>query len=381
MRILHTAHSYSPDISGVAEVVKQLSVRLAHRGHEVHIATRQMAGSSAEEKIDGVHVHRFDVVGNAVTGMKGTVDSYVRFVRSSTWDVIALHCAQAWTTDALLAHLGSVQSAKVFVGHGLSALLDPKYRTYYDSLAIALRQVDEIVALSELLEEVPFCDHHGLKAPHIIPNGVDPIEWQQPQCNIRSKWGIGNRPWILTVSNHSPVKGHSTFFDVVRQVRKQVPNVQGTIIGGNYAAARWGIGRWGVKGGCWYQCWAISKFRHDVTLRLNIARQHTVSAIKEADLVLITSWREASPLVALESAAAGTPWIAFNVGAIQDNAGGLVASSTKEMISATVRLLGDKSQREQLGQTGRTWIAEGHVWEQIVEQYERLYVSVLMSRK
>ena len=44
LRILHTAETYSPEVNGVAEVVKQISTRLARRGHEVHVATRIVVG-------------------------------------------------------------------------------------------------------------------------------------------------------------------------------------------------------------------------------------------------------------------------------------------------------------------------------------------------
>jgi glycosyltransferase involved in cell wall biosynthesis len=380
MRILHTAHSYAPEISGVAEVVKQLSVRLALRGHEVHVATKQLGKLSADEILDGVHVHRFDVDGNVVTGMRGAVDSYVRFVRSMTWDVMALHCAQTWTTDVLLPFLHEIPTCKIFVGHGFSALDNPRYKNYFDSLAISLKQVDQILALSNLLEEEPFCTKYGLPAPYVIPNGVDLAEWDAPVHGLRSAWGIGNRSWLLSVSNHSPVKGHPTFFNVVRQVRKELPDALGTIIGGNYAAAQWGIGRWGIKGGCWYRCRGLAAFRSGVALRWNVPRSETVSAIKEADIVLITSWREASPLVVLESMAAGTPWVAFDVGSVREHAGGVVVNSVEDMTMTALELLNNSDRRDKLGQDGRMRVREGHDWEAITTRYEQLYTAAANGR-
>jgi glycosyltransferase involved in cell wall biosynthesis len=380
MRILHTAHSYAPDVSGVAEVVKQLSVRLARRGHEVHVATKQLGKLSAEETLDGVHVHRFDVDGNAVTGMTGAVDSYVRFVRSMTWDVMALHCAQTWTTDALLPHLDNVPSAKVFVGHGFSTLLNPRYRAYYESFAIALRQMDQIVALSELLEEVRFCAERGLPKPRIIPNGVDLTEWEAPTRGLRKSWKIANRPWILCVSNHSPIKGHPTFFNIVRRIRKQLPDAMGTIIGGYYPAAKWSLRRLGIRGGCWYRCRLEAGLKSNVELRWNVPRKDVVSSIQEADVVVITSWREASPLVILESMAAGTPWVSFNVGCVREHTGGFVVNKREDMAEKVCQLLADATLRYELGSAGYQRVQKGHIWSEVTTKYEALYQQLLTSR-
>lgn len=375
MLILHTAHSYAPEVSGVAEVVKQLSVRLARRGHEVHVATKQFGDSSAEELLDGVHVHRFDVDGNTALGMSGAVDSYVRFVRSMAWDVVAFHCAQTWTTDALLPHLGTIEAPKIFVGHGFSALADPRYQTYFSELAVALRQVNRIVALSDLLEEPTYCASHSLRAPTIIPNGVDAAEWSAPTRDVRMRWGIKDRPWILSVSNHSPVKGHKAFFEVVQQVRRQAPRAVGTIVGGHYPAAYRGMGRLGIKGGCWYRCNVASVFEAGIELRKSVPRSETVSAIKEANVILVTSSREASPLVVLESMAAGTPWVSFDVGCVREHVGGIVVESPQEMVSAAVDLLGNPALCRELGQAGQARVSEKHDWERIAAQYERLYES------
>ena len=381
MRILHTAHSYAPEVSGVAEVVGQISMRLAHRGHEVHVATERPPSAPQEEVFNGVYIRRFTVRGNAATGMQGDVGGYLRFVCSGLWDVLAMHCAQTWTTDALLPHLNQISARKVFVGHGFSTLYDAKYQDYFVELAESLRQVDGIVALSDLLEEVPFCAKHGLPEPQIIPNGVDLAEWGAPTHALRERWGIGKRPWLLSVSNHSPVKGHSAFFEVVRRVRKQLPSVIGTIIGGHYPAAKWNLGRLGIRGGCWYRCRFAASLMSGVLLHWDVARKDVVSAIQEGDVILITSSREASPLVVLEGMAAGTPWISFDVGCVREHTGGFVVKRPDEMVDKTCQLLADSALRQELGAAGHQRVQMRHTWDEVTTQYEALYQDLLSSRQ
>lgn len=380
IRILHTTHSYAPEISGVAEVVGQISRRLARRGYEVHVATGTNKFSPREEYLHGVQVHRFAVWGNAVTGIYGDVADYVGFVQAGKWDLITMHCAQTWSTDALLPHLNQISARKVFVGHGFSTLYDAKYQEYFVELAESLRQVDGIVALSDLLEEVAFCAKHGLPEPQIIPNGVDLVEWEGTPQSVRRKWGIDDRFWLLSVSNHSPVKGHKTFFKIAQRLNNDMPNVFATIIGGHYPAAKWDLGRFGIRGGCWYRCKIIASFRSNIELRLDLPRSEVVSAIQEADIVLITSWREASPLIAIESMAGGTPWISFNVGCVQEHRGGFVVKDLDEMVEKTKILISNPGLRTELGELGKQRVRERHSWNFIVSEYEDLYNNLMKNR-
>jgi glycosyltransferase involved in cell wall biosynthesis len=370
MRILQTAHSYPPDVSGVAMVVSNTARRLAAMGNEVHVATACQPLAAANEIADGVFVHRFDIRGNAVTGLHGDLESYRALLKSTEWDVVIMHCAQTWSTDAILPILSELRCGKLFVGHGFSALENPAYNRYFASLAQQFRGIHRVFALSRMLEEPAFCRQHGLPEPLVVPNGVDLLEWERVPLGLRASWGIGSAPWIVSVSNHSTVKQHSAFFDVVGRIRKRLPGAKGTIIGGHYPAAKWNLGRCGIKGGCWYKCRARALVQPSVFLRPNEPRSRVVSAIREADVVLVTSSREAAPLVILESMAAGTPWVSLDVGCVREFSGGIIVTSPARMASVTLDLLNAPRRRAELSRQGRRAAAERHNWDRIAELYE-----------
>ena len=112
---------------------------------------------------------------------------------------------------------------------------------------------------------------------------------------------------------------------------------------------------------------------HSIDLRVNRPREEVVSAIKEADLMVSTSRKEANSLVLLESMAAGVPWVSFDVGSARINAGGVVVGDLNDMAEVVGELLRDAKRRKTLGEAGRAQIVGNHDWDKIVDEYEQTY--------
>ena len=254
-------------------------------GHEVHVATSAIPNVPRTEVRAGVHIHRFALAGNSVVGMAGAEAGYVDFVRTTAWDIIAMHCAQVWSTDALLSWLPSLTCPKVFVAHGLSAYHNPAYREYYARFADSLRNVDAMVSLARGLEDDDFCRDFGLSAPTVIPNGVDSAELGDGAGPPRED-GQKSGPLVICLSNHNPNKGHERFFAVVRHMHREHPGASGTLMGGTYRAAKWRLGRLGILGGCAYQCWARSIVSPMIDLRASAPRPQIMELIHAADVML-----------------------------------------------------------------------------------------------
>ncbi len=371
MRLLHTSRDYYPDVSGVAEVTYQVTTELARRGHEVWVATGPTLDKSHRPSADGVHLRRFGIAGNSAIGIRGETEAYRDFVLSRQWDAVTIHSVVGWPIELLLPHLHRISGAKIVVNHSDAALRHAHRRAYRQHLGTVLRHVDRTVILSSRLASEDFYREFDLSAAAVIPNGVDLAQWGQAPLGIRK----GTNPWLITVGNHSGVKRHDRFFEVMKLLRSSVPDAAGTIIGRSHPAERFGLGRIGIRGGCWYQCRASALKQSSVSLD-RLSRAETVSAIQEADVLLLTSESEASPLVILESMAAGTPWISFDVGCVRDHVGGLVVGSCKEMAEASRCLLADPAYRSRLGAEGRARVRQRHQWPEIASKYEQLYQTV-----
>jgi L-malate glycosyltransferase len=374
MRILHTAATYAPSLDGVAEVVRNISERLVRRGHEVHVATGAVRSESSESVLSGVHVHRFPIRGNLAVGVHGETEGYRKFVNAGDWDLVVNHGLHVWPTDLLLEWVGSYSWPSLLVTHGL---LDehPAFREYYSAIPSRISSYAKWIRVSGCAGEASYAKRFGLPTPALITNGVDLDEWSRPRLDLRKLWGIGRRPWVVNVSNHSPLKNHHLFYELAESLRNLGAHF--TLIAGTYPMAKWGLGRFGISGGCAYQCRTRSVLSRDVDLRVNLRREQVVSAVRDADIFVLTSRKEANSLAVLESMAAGIPWVSFEVGSAKENAGGIVAGSVQEMADAVRELARDPELRRRLGAEGRAQIVAKHDWDRIVEEYERVYVSTV----
>jgi L-malate glycosyltransferase len=376
MRILHTAATFAPSLDGVAEVVRNISDRLAKRGHEVHVATTAVGSEGSYNTGRGVHIHRFSIKGNLALGMRGEVEEYRRLVRSGNWDILVNHCLRTWPTDAVLPEIGLLPWPSILVTHGIPAH-NPVFHTYCLGIARHLSTYSRWVCVSNSSGELSLAEKLGLPEPQVITNGVDMAEWLRPPMGLRELWKVGNAPWIVNVSNHSgnQVKNHAALFELASQLKRH--GVRVTQIGNSHRAAKWNLGSLGIRGGCFYACRARAMLPSSLELRTNVPREQVVSAIQEADVMVSTSRREANSLVLLESMGAGTPWVSFDTGTARQNAGGIVVGTLDEMATEVTELLGNRARRRSLGSAGRVQVAANHDWDSITDQYEQLYQNML----
>ena len=386
MRILHAVESYTPAVGGAQEVVRQVSERLAARGHEVTVATSSRP-DRRENSIAGVEVAEFDVRGNEVRGMSGDVESYRQFVAEGGFDVLMTYAAQQWTTDALLPVLDAVRTPKVLAPCGFSGLRDPAYTGYFKRLPERLRSFDELIFHSGTYQDIRFAREAGVERLSVIPNAADEREFaaERPSGAFRAAHGIApNEPLLLTVGGHTGLKGHA---QSIAALRASDGAAGGTLaIVGNTPTGR----------GCRPLCAARAAFtrvagRGRRVLLLDPPREQLLDAYADADLFVFCSMVECSPLVLFEAMAAGLPFVSVDVGNAEEiaewsGAGvivpsprrekGLVDADPRAVAAAIDELLADPGARRAMGERGRRAWRERFTWDSAAAQYERVYERV-----
>jgi len=384
MKILHTVEFYPPSRGGAQEVIRQLSERLAARGHEVTVATTRLP-ERTQDAINGVRVVGFDVSGNAVRGLRGEVQAYQEFLRQGQFDVMLNYAAQQWTADAAFPVLEALPYGRIFVPCGFSALYAPAYQEYFTALPAVLRRYQRLVFHASRYRDIDFARQHGMEHLVVIPNGAGLDEFSTRQASFRQRYTIPEQvPLLLSVGSHTGAKGHRATIEAFR--RAKIGPAVLVIIGNTFPGKN-----------CRHDChrraaWTrLASFGRKQVLLLAPPRSEVIAAYQAATLFVFASNIEYSPLVLYEAMAAGVPFIASPAGntaeIIEWTGGGeLVAGQVRshgwievnpgELARAIERLLGDPQKRQALGQAGQAAWRERFTWENIVLQYEQLYQQV-----
>lgn len=240
----------------------------------------------------------------------------------------------------------------------------------------------DIVVHSDGYEDAKFCKENNLRYS-IIPNAIDISEFAQTS-NFRAKYQITSSKLLLCVSNFFPGKGQEFLLPIVEQlstVRNDFTLVFiSTTVSFAYANKR----RADIR------LQAESK-KLPVLFLQDIERQDTLDALNSADVFLFPSQQEVSPLVLLETMAAGKPWISLDVGNATDLQGGFcipapVINSMRQFdsnisnifLNRLQQLLDNPDVCNRMGELGKKQIIEQYDWKMIKHLYKDIFDACII---
>ncbi len=425
MNVLHTVEYYSPSVGGAQEVVRQISERLAARGHNVTVATTRLKNRETC-MVNGVRIDEFDISGNAVAGMHGEMERYQRFLVEGKFDIMMNYAAQQWSMDLVFPVLGQIPYRKVMIPCGFSALYRPEFQEYFEQMPLWMRQYDHLVFHSGEYRDVSFAREHQIDHYSILPNGASQAEFEQDIPSFRRRYHIPeDAPMLLTVGSHTGIKGHRLCMDAFQQMDIKPASL--VIIGNTVGSPTvfWSLfirpflsaikhldfGRAArlvsdlfsgtLAPGCLSDCHAQArkinqnKMSEKRVFVLNPPRSDVVAAYQSADLFVLGSNVEYSPLVLYEAMASKTPFVTLACGnsaeIVRWSGGGIVAPTIQkregyvdgeptELARAIESLLKNPPELARLADAGHnTWL-ERFTWEKIVLEYEALYHSLVLNK-
>jgi glycosyltransferase involved in cell wall biosynthesis len=383
MRILHTVEFYHPSRGGAQEVVKRISELLVRRGHQVTVATTRLP-ERREMVINGVRIAEFAISGNSARGFHGDTLEYFKLLRSGRFDVMMNYAAQQWATDLALPILDQIPYRKIIAPCGFSGLFWPGYAPYFRMLPERLSLYDHLIFHSTTYRDIRFAKDHGLNHLSVIPNGAAREEFAAPNGTFRERYDIPpDRPLLLTVGSHTFLKGHDLCMRALRRARIGPATL---VVVGNTLGSL----------GCLPRCRRLARsvrwttFGRKHVLLLDPPREDVVAAYHAADLFLFGSNIECSPLVLFEAMASRTPFISTACGNAEEIAAwsgsgtiiltrpmkkGFVTAKATDMARAIEQLLANHDERERQAEAGYQAWRRSFTWENIAEQYERVYLN------
>lgn len=296
----------------------------------------------------------------------------VRAMKSFRPHIVHTRTAKAGALGRLAARLSGTGSARVHVFHGhlLHGYFSPaKRHLYVASERLLASMTDRLVTVGARVRDELLAAGIGRPGQYVvIPPGVQPAPAPGREA-ARDLLGIPREaPVVAYVGRLTQVKRPDRFLDVAHRVLASVPECRFAVCGGGELERTFERGTGPARGSFHLLGW-----RKDV---------ETVYAA--ADVVLLTSDNEGTPLTLVEAGMTGTPVVSTRVGSVaevvQDGRTGLLAATDAgELAELTLRLLSDRALALRMGEQARDWTTRRFGVERLVADTQDLYRSLLTT--
>ncbi len=384
VRVLRTIARLN--IGGPARQTILLTKHLEARGYRSRLVTGtvgpdegDMLPDAIEAGIDPVVLPGLGRDLSALSDLRAFL-GLCREIRRFRPDVVHTHTAKAGALGRLAAFLSGVPVRfHTFHGHVLDGYFGARGSALVRAVELLLaRLTTRVIAVSEEVKN-DLCDRHRAMPRarvDVIPLGLDlalPARAPEHRGELRAEFGIGpNDPVIVMVGRLVPVKEPETALRVATEVLREIPRARFLIVGGGEllqplrARAR----EWGIRDRV-----VFPGFRSDLD-----------RIFADADLALLTSRNEGTPVALIEAAAAGVPAVATRVGGVPsvvvDGETGVLVphGDVRAMTRAILELLAAPKLRAAMGRAARKRALPRFDFRRLVIDIDDLYRKALGRR-
>ncbi len=384
MKIAMLVPYFFPHFGGTEKYVKDVSLELVSRGHDVTIITNNIpkeAGAPSEEIMDGIKVKRLD----AMNLIYLPISNKFSLKMLDGFDVVHSHCPPFGFARAVrnrlkvphvvTYHCDTTMSEK-FLGLKMPKWVIKAVESATNAYARwVLPKVDAIITTTESYASTsPVVS----KFPHYaIPIG---IHYELFDSSAK-KQGITeakrDRKKVLFLGRLAANKGIDYLVKAIPMVLKAVPDAKFVICGEGEEKPH------------------VEAFIDKIGVRDHIEFKGKVNLDQMVELYSTSAMfvfpsinrLEAFGIVQLESMACRTPVIASNIPGVNNvmdegKSGLLVEPRNSEALAdAIIKVLKDPNLAERMGQRGRELVETKYNWKTIGEQIENVYKLVLERKK
>jgi glycosyltransferase involved in cell wall biosynthesis len=380
MQIAHVTATFLPYHGGTGNVCYHNARELARRGHEVHVFTAALPGTTSYEEYAGFTIHHLRPlvrVGNAPV-----LPGLVRHLRG--FDIIHLHYpffgGEITALTAALRRIPLVITyhQDVLLG-GLMGVVERVLRQSAGRLT--LRSAWRLLFTSLDYGRTSYVRPMLRGREHAIdelPNGVDTAAFNLGELpmDLRMRHDLAPADQIALLVAGLDRAHYFKGVDIFLQALAQAPQtVKGVVVGDGDLRASY----------------AATARERGLSSRVRFVGRVSDADLPRyyrlADVTVLpsTTMGEAFGLVLVESLASGTPVIATNLPGVRTvvNHGGdglLVEPGDPAALGEALRwMLSDDARRQAMGKRGRAKVEARYDWAQIGERLEAIYWQVLDS--
>lgn len=403
MRILHITPDYHPAMGGGELFVREISERLAARGHDVTVLAMDSRGLSggnahrlkAQEVINRVNVNRVTgtyelherllgvrgahrllglLLGPDRRDMLSTSPCSLRaflFALRGKFDVVAV---ANWFHSSLAYQTCAARDRRDFALVGIP--LFHTERRWADS-PLFPHMLDRCDALAVMTEhERRFVERRSSQRhAYVVGAGVEPSLFAQAEGHrVRAQYGIGDSPLVGYVGRMSASKGVVTLIEAMRIIWRGHADVRLLLAGSGVPSSP------GCDDEISGAFAALSVAERSRIVTIDRFDDHEKASIFDAlDVFAMASVAESFGIAYLEAWMCNKAVIGSRAGStacvIREGVDGLLVTpgAPEDLATAIMRLLSDRPVREHMGRAGQSKALAHFTWDTVADKVECIY--------
>jgi glycosyltransferase involved in cell wall biosynthesis len=235
------------------------------------------------------------------------------------------------------------------------------------------RMCDQLITLTQINKSLQVDYGADPETITVVPNGIKIDRFKKarkPRC-------IDDTKTVAFVGRVDSVKDVKTYIQSISVMKKRYPEIKSLI-----------IGPYDEQPGYYEECRQLIRMLDLAGTITFTGRADVLDYYKQIDLLLLTSIKEAMPLVVMEAMASGIPVVATSVGACEEllfgnddgigPAGSLARVMDAEGIAdASIRILKNPGLADKMARNGISRIERHYREEFVIDQYSRIYQEAL----
>jgi glycosyltransferase involved in cell wall biosynthesis len=372
IRVLHVIARMN--VGGPALEISELMRGLDPRA----VSQRLVTGYCAEDEADFLQTQAPDVVATRIPGLGRSIRPgddalalarLIELIRASKPDIVHTHTAKAGVLGRVAARLAATGTRIVHTHHGhlLHGYFSPRKSQVVVEIERALARVtDHMVAVGDRVRDDLLAA--GVGSPDrftVIHSGVR-LGALPDRSVARHSLGLPDDGVVVAVVGRiTGIKRPDRLADVVALLRSSGVPVHVVVAGGGDLEATL----------------AARVAQDDLPVTMLGWRSDLESILAAADIALLTSDNEGTPLSLVQAGLAGIPAAATDVGSVAEVVehgvtGILCPPSAPELAAAVHRLAADPGLRTAMGQAARAKAERDFSMAGFLEGHRRVYGSV-----
>ena len=358
-KILIVCSHFWPSHGGVETRVGQMSIELANAGYAITVMTLEFPGRNSNNYhgvfIDSVHYSEFSAKIRAAVA--STFFDACILIQDPLGEII-------WSVEDLSPPPNTRLIIQPIINHdGYSRWKDNK--DFSERLTKILNTASATLVMTKSGPDTGFMQSSGIKHVY-MPNAC---KYSSPAGDFRTQYGISqDRFLILHVANLYQVKNHTGLIDAL----PDMPDSWQLVMIGNIPGES-------VE----YTSAVMQKLlsRPEIMFIPGLPPEWVAAAMEAANVVVLASHGEGSPITLLETMSHRKPWLATpQCGAANDYLGGIICELPD--FKANLQILSEhKDISAELAQISHEYWRQCHSWEEIKQGWINLIEAGRLLRQ